>query len=353
MDGERPRIIDIALQAGVSTATVDRVLNGRPGVRPSTVKKVHDAAAWLAQSGGRPAIRAPVPTSMTVDVVLGGKPGFANEILMHTVRTAARAQGLHFRGQYVERVNIAALHGAIETAVATGSGGIILQPVEHPLVRDAIRDAAAAGVPVVSVLSTLPETPVVGYAGLDNRAAGRAAGAMLSYLCAQKGKIAIIMSNAFYRSHEERESGIRNIVRQRFAEVEVLDSVIAEDNPETCYKATAAILAKHGDLRAICNLGAGNRGVEAALLNAGKAHDIAFVAFNLTPLTRKALLDGTIDAVIHQDMTAIARKALRGILSHRASTGVGSMQVPAEIILSENVRDIELDRHGAPVPRDD
>lgn len=40
----RPTIADLARAAGVSTATVDRVLNGRQSVREETVRRVHDAA---------------------------------------------------------------------------------------------------------------------------------------------------------------------------------------------------------------------------------------------------------------------------------------------------------------------
>ena len=40
----RPTIKDIAAEAGVSTATLDRVLNGRVQVREETVRKVANAA---------------------------------------------------------------------------------------------------------------------------------------------------------------------------------------------------------------------------------------------------------------------------------------------------------------------
>jgi LacI family transcriptional regulator len=43
----RYRIREIALQAGLSDATVDRVLNQRGGVRPSTAREVHQAIADL------------------------------------------------------------------------------------------------------------------------------------------------------------------------------------------------------------------------------------------------------------------------------------------------------------------
>src|SRR5260221_9487135 len=51
-----PTIADIARLAGVGTATVDRVLNRRPGVNGETVQKVMQAVAELGapQQPGRP-----------------------------------------------------------------------------------------------------------------------------------------------------------------------------------------------------------------------------------------------------------------------------------------------------------
>ena len=47
----RPTIIDLAKAAGVSTATVDRVLNGRHNVREETVRRVHEAAEAIGYHG--------------------------------------------------------------------------------------------------------------------------------------------------------------------------------------------------------------------------------------------------------------------------------------------------------------
>ena len=46
----RPTVHDVARAAGVSLATVDRVLNARPGVRAATVDKVHKAMSDIGYS---------------------------------------------------------------------------------------------------------------------------------------------------------------------------------------------------------------------------------------------------------------------------------------------------------------
>ena len=43
----RPTIADLAQRAGVSVATVDRVLNGRQPVREETARRVYEAAREL------------------------------------------------------------------------------------------------------------------------------------------------------------------------------------------------------------------------------------------------------------------------------------------------------------------
>src|SRR6187549_1742154 len=47
LTARRATVHDVAREAGVSLATVDRVLNGRPGVRPLTAEKVEKAIAAL------------------------------------------------------------------------------------------------------------------------------------------------------------------------------------------------------------------------------------------------------------------------------------------------------------------
>ena len=48
---KRATISDLSREAGVSVATVDRVLNGRLKVREETARKVHEAARRIGYHG--------------------------------------------------------------------------------------------------------------------------------------------------------------------------------------------------------------------------------------------------------------------------------------------------------------
>lgn len=349
MSDSKARIIDIALHAGVSTATVDRVLNARPGVREKTVRKVLEAAQWLSQSGGRPQVMAPELTGLTLDVMLGGQPGFAKDMLVGALRRTARALGVTLRMRHAQKAKVPELVSSLEEALAEGTNGVIMEPIEHPLIRDKVNELAARKIPVVSILTPLPEADVTFYAGMDNRAAGRTAGALMGHLSGRRGKAAIFMSDTLYRSHEERDSGVRTLLRQDFPEIAVLDVITMGDNPSAFYGRALDLLERHPDLTSICNLGAGNRGIEKALHEKGRAQDMAYVAFNLTPLTRNALLDGTVDAVVHQDMVRISDMAMRAIGNFHAGLPIEPERAPSEIIMRENVRDIRGSQEMAAV----
>jgi LacI family transcriptional regulator len=64
---------------------------------------------------------------------------------------------------------------------------------------------------------------------------------------------------------------------------------------------------------------------------------VVFIAHHLTTVSRQYLLDGTIDAVIHQDMGRLAEAAIRMLLAPREGRLLESAILPFEIVVRENI----------------
>lgn len=333
----KPRVLDIALQAGVSTSTVDRVLNKRPGVRQKTIDKVRDAMARLDMSTRRPTVIPSVPAGLNIDVVLAQGAGFANDVLARAHSDYCRKVGLNYRRTFSKRMVPGALCAALDECLERGTDGVIVQPLDHPTVRDAVARLMDAGVPVICILTDLPSSNRLAYVGLDNRAAGRAAGLLLGRLCNVPGDVALFSAGGLYRSHKEREAGFRSVLRDNFQHINILKTLTGGDDPQRNYEMAQDLLRTNDKLRAICNVGGANRGIEKALLEAGKRDDITYCAFNLTPLTRQGLLSGVFDVVIHQDMGLAARTSIDLIVQQFEGKVPIAATIPTELIMVENL----------------
>ncbi|MGY4342347.1 DNA-binding LacI/PurR family transcriptional regulator [Bradyrhizobium sp. LM2.9] len=186
---------DIARQAGVSLATVDRVLHNRPGVRPDTVRRVkeaiernafqpHVAAAELARGRAR----------RFAFVIPSGPNPFMQQIEAYLGEMSA---WLSSRRLSVEMVATDVFDPSVLAASLEGLSddydGIAVVALDHPGVRAAIDDLVDAGTKVVTLVSDVPSSRRHHYIGIDNIAAGRTAGALVGRLVGQRsGKVAII-----------------------------------------------------------------------------------------------------------------------------------------------------------------
>ena len=84
------RIVDVARRAGVSTATVDRVLNRRPGVRAITQQRVLAAASELDYMPAENILAAMRPKPMRLLFLL---PAGTNRFLSTLGQLIAHSDG--------------------------------------------------------------------------------------------------------------------------------------------------------------------------------------------------------------------------------------------------------------------
>lgn len=314
----RVTIEDVALEAGLSVATVDRVLNGRAAVRPQTALRVEKAIRQLNYQPDRLAARLAKGQEYRFCFVLPeGNNGF-----MIGLGEEVRAIALHLAS---ERVHIdlrltdvfdAATLAATLDSIGDIYDGVAVVALDHPRVREAINGLVERGVSVVTLVSDVPSSKRVHYAGIDNSSAGRTAATLMGrFLGGKKGKVGLIAGSLSLRDHIERRFGFEQVLAQEFPHLAILPVLESRDDWQRVEKVTAEMLTAHPDLIGIYNVGAGARGIVAALENTGRQKQITYIAHELTDHTRRALVDGTIDVIINQNAGHEVRSAVRVLMA--------------------------------------
>ncbi|KQT53832.1 MULTISPECIES: LacI family DNA-binding transcriptional regulator [unclassified Aureimonas] len=338
----RATLIDVAREAGVSPATVDRVLNNRSGVRTRTRQIVLETAqrlGYIGEEGGTgPAVAHRPGERIDLHFALpAGTNPFMQTLQAELLGQGKARDGIAVHVETIEGFDPDALARMLQGLQGKTQGvGVIA--LDHPTVREAIRSLSSSGVKVVTIASDILHVPRVAYVGIDNRAAGRLAGYLVKrFVGPGRTKIALFAGSLSYRGHEEREMGFRHFLNEEATGLHIVEMREMLDDREKAYEEASALLDRHPDLAAIYNVGAGNTGIAKALKEHGFQKDVTFIGHDLTAAARALLLDGTLDAIIDQNPRVEAREALN-ILTHAISDVPYEGHPPRlQVIFKENI----------------
>ena len=332
----RATVNDVAREAGVSVATVDRVLNNRAGVRERTRLLVAESARRL---GYLPSSAEPVldGAAVRLDFALpaGSNPFILD--LRHQLEAQARP-GLEVRVAAIEGFNPDTLAAAL-LDYRGRSDGVGVVALDHPTVREAIRALSASGVPVVTLASDILYVPRVAYIGIDNRAAGRLAGYLMRRFLGsdRPAEVALFAGSLSYRGHEEREMGFRHLIAEEAPNLRIVDLREMKDDAERAYVEAGLALDAHPRLAGVYNIGGGTSGIARALKERGRERAVTFIAHDITGENRRLLLDSTLDAVIDQNARVEAREAVSVLEKAARGLTVAPHPLRVHAIFKENI----------------
>lgn len=190
------------------------------------------------------------------------------------LRPAVFRSRFHLRETATPAEIVATLERIGARVGARSSHGVILKAPDRPEIGEAVSRLVARGVPVVTLVTDLPDSPRSAYIGMDNRAAGATAAYLIGqWLGSRDGEVLVTLSSSFFRGEEERE------------------------------------------------IGGGNRAIVAAFAESGLSYDV-FVAHDLDSDNTDLLRNQQISAVLHHDLQCDVRAACQAIMrAHRARPG--------------------------------
>lgn len=320
-----PTVTEIAKAAGVSTATVDRVLNQRSGVREVTRNKVVQAIEQLGSSLGTSDERR----VRRVAFITEAGPTFTGLVEGAIKRFATRHQdiGCSFDSVATAEAEASALAQLIEQRAAEVDGIVLVAP-EDPLINRAVRAVTGQGVPVVCLTTDLPNSGRTAYVGVDGASAGATAAFFMGRMLPKTAGRILLVVSAPYRVLEEREIGFRRVLRADFPHLHIEERVNSQDDSAYSYDSVRAYLDEHPDVVGIYNAAGGNRGIARAIRDAGLQGSVLFIGHEITEHTRSLLESGDMDIVLGHDIDTEIAASVELIGEALAGDAVENRKIP-------------------------
>jgi len=321
-----PTITEIARASGCSTATVDRVLNERSGVRDVTRKRVLDALSSLT-------IESSTDAASCLKIAFLSDSGAA---FNHSLREGVNAYQaaypnleLSFDSVLTTEVKPVQFAQQIER-FSQDVDGLVLVAREDLTINRAVRAVTARGVPVVCVTTDLPNSRRIAYIGNDQTGAGSTAACLMGTSISSSNSRVLLVISAPYRCQEERELGFRRVLRSEHPSLTVEERVSSNDDFEYTYRNVRNYIRDHGPPGGIYNVAGGNTGIAEALRDEGLRDDVTFIGHELNSNSRILLETGGMDFVIGHDLDreiGFSIECLRASLKKQDLPNIPSMPV--------------------------
>lgn len=324
----KPSYHDVAKLAGVGTATVERVLNGRGGVRQELVAKVVLAARQLNYPRVLPEIHRAM---LRIDVIMvRPETTFYSRLSKAFERIAATLDPIvvvHRR--FAEESNAQEIARYIALPDAPRAGLILAVP-NSPLIDVAVKKVIDQGIPVVHIVTRASQDEAE-FVGIDNYAAGRSAAHFISRMTRAQGSV-IALCHPIYQVHQDRIRGFSEYFRDHPGPIAFKWLGFTRDEELFSVETLHMGLSKFPDLIGLYNAGGANAAVIDVMSRQERGKEILFVGHELTDYTRKALADGIMDVVLDQAPEAQARRVLDLMLRRIGLTTVDPDQQPIRFI---------------------
>ena len=323
---------DIAFQAGVSTATVDRVLNQRDGVRGPTRARIEAAIHELERQeqniarGGK---------TFAIDVVMEAPDRFTLEVRLAFESEAGTFYPNMFRMRFqsAEVLREDEFVRKLERIRSRGSDGVVVKARATGPIEAAIRTLVNAGIPVTTLVTDLPNSGRLAYAGMNNCAAGETA----AYLIAQKlgargGRILAIMSSSRFHGEEERLAGFKDALVRLYKNLMITEVSEGFGRDVATGALVRDVLQHHSDICAVYSAGGGNLAILKSFEQARRRCHV-FVAHDLDAENRVLLANGQIDYVLDHNLKQDIRAIFSLLLEHHNAKSQTHNHALSEIIV--------------------
>ncbi|HEY6870835.1 MAG TPA: substrate-binding domain-containing protein, partial [Novosphingobium sp.] len=233
----------------------------------------------------------------------------------------------------------------VETAVATGTRGVIIAPNDVNALTPAVDYVLKAGVPIATVDRKVDQASrPVPHFGADNVAGGRLMAQFVVQRFPQGAKIVLLTGSPGSSSAIDRSTGIHAVLDQAGPAYRILAEQTARWQRDQGLTVTQNILTALGGDRPDALIAEDDdmaMGAVEALRQAG-IKGVTVIGFNATPEALKLVRAGEMAATVEQSPSRQIRIALDQVVANiRRGTPITGARVVPILVTAHNLADAE------------
>lgn len=221
----------------------------------------------------------------------------------------------------------------VDAALADDIDALILVPTDPDSLQPAVVRAEAAGIPVITVDTTVTDQAyLTSHITGDNVDGGRQAARTLAGQIGGEGKVFIMSGSPGATTNTLREQGFREELAANFPKIEIVGREYANSQPATATSAVNTVLLNHPDLAGIFAIdGTSGTGTIAALRNSNAVGKVKLVGYDAYKAQVDALQEGVFTALVAQQPAKEAELALE--YAKAKVTGEGADKIEKSVVI--------------------
>lgn len=297
-------IKEIAVLAGVSRGTVDRVLNHRGSVNPQTEAKVLEIARVLDYKPNKAGLAlAAQKKKLKLGIVMFGEGNPFFYDVTNSFQSVEEELEEYNCTTYFRRTSSFGVQDqidAIDDLVKNeGINGLALAPQNDASIADKINELHALGIPTVTFNTDIENSKRIAYVGSNYHRCGRTAANLLHLMCEGIVKVGVISGSSQILCHTERIAGFKDAL-DKYTGIEIIAEAENHDDDFESYEITKNILNDHPEINALYFAAGGTYGGCKAVIAAGLEGKIKIITHDKIDTTIEMIKSGVISATICQ-----------------------------------------------------